>query len=70
MGERFWRFYELMNRGIRTFTGPAQIGAGYDEGPDVRPADPPCPMCAQAMSEHTISRSGGQYHATRVRCPQ
>ncbi|GAB2530898.1 hypothetical protein [Paramicrobacterium agarici] len=70
MGERFWRFYELMNRGIRTFTGPAQIGAGYAEGPDVRPADPACPMCSELMSLHTIRRSNDQYHATRVLCPR
>lgn len=70
MAGRFWRFYELMNRGIRTFTGPAQVGAGYDEGPEVRPADPQCPMCAKPMSAHEISRNAGQYRPTRVRCPR
>ncbi|SEC00216.1 hypothetical protein SAMN04489806_2342 [Paramicrobacterium humi] len=66
----FWGFYELFNRGVRTFTGPAQVGAGYDEGPDVRPADPDCPMCGRAMSQHRIERSGGQYTATRLHCPR
>lgn len=70
MTTRFWRFYELMNRGIRTFTGPAQVGAGYVEGPDVRPTDPTCPLCTKLMSLHAITRSDDQYRATRMTCPQ
>lgn len=69
MKQAFWRFYRAWNRVVYTFTGPAQIGAGYAEGPDVRPSDPDCPMCGAAMSTHRLERSSGQYTPTRLHCP-
>jgi hypothetical protein len=41
----FWNLYERFNKAVRTFTGPAQLGAGHPETPDVRRADAPCPIC-------------------------
>ncbi len=65
----FWRFYEKANRVVRTFTRPAQIGAGHPEGPDIRLADAPCPLCGAPMSLHRVERQVGQRDATRLRCP-
>ncbi|NYD68682.1 hypothetical protein [Agromyces atrinae] len=68
MAGGFWRFYEKANSVVRFFTGPAQVGAGYDEGPEVRPADPACPICTQAMSLHRIERHTDD-RPTRLHCP-
>ena len=65
----FWAFYEKANRVVRTFTGPADIGAGHPEGPDVRPSDPSCPLCGAPMSAHVIERPVGQRESTRLNCP-
>ncbi|MEL4319921.1 hypothetical protein WJX64_12970 [Leifsonia sp. YIM 134122] len=69
MGSRFWRFYEKANDVVRTFTGPAQVGIGRPEGPDIRPADPSCPLCHHPMSEHRIERSSDQRVPTQLYCP-
>lgn len=69
MAGRFWRIYETFNRGVRTFTGPAQLGAGYDEAPEVRPTDPACPICHAPMSAHVIQRTADQRTSTRLICP-
>jgi hypothetical protein len=66
---RFWRFYERANDVVRTFTGPAQIGAGHPEGPDIRSADAPCPICHRPMSLHEVERQEGQREASRLYCP-
>ena len=65
----FWRFYEKTNRMLRKVTGPAQIGIGRPEGPDIRPADPSCPLCHQRMSLHEIERHHDQNAPTRLHCP-
>jgi len=67
---RFWHWYEQANRVVRFFTGPAQIGAGYVEEPDVRTTDHACPMCGAALSTHTIQRSANQITPTRMICPR
>ncbi|MEO8908197.1 MAG: hypothetical protein ABI310_08985 [Microbacteriaceae bacterium] len=69
MADRFWRWYEKANAIVRTFTGPAQIGAGYTEAPDVRSGDYACPMCGKSMSVHIIERSTNQITPTRMSCP-
>jgi hypothetical protein len=67
---RFWHWYEKANRVVRFFTGPAQIGAGHAEGPDVRTTDHPCPICGAPLSGHHIQRSANQITPTRMICPQ
>jgi hypothetical protein len=69
MAGKFWRFYEKANDVVRTFTGPADIGAGHPEGPDIRRADRACPLCGAPMTEHTIERVGDYRTSTRVHCP-
>ena len=69
MAGRFWRFYEKANDVVRTFTGPAQLGAGHPEGPDIRPADPACPICGQPLSLHRIERTADSRTSTRFYCP-
>jgi hypothetical protein len=69
LADRFWRWYEKANAVVRTFTGPAQLGAGYEEKPDVRSPEAACPLCGKPMSEHTVIRATGQYTATRLTCP-
>lgn len=66
---RFWQFYERANNVVRFFTGPAQIGAGRPEGPDIRPADPDCPLCGKPLSRHQIHRAVDIRTSTRLRCP-
>jgi hypothetical protein len=66
----FWSFYQKANRVVRTFTGPAQIGAGHPEAPDVRnTAAAKCPICGNPMSEHTVLRADDQREPTRLVCP-
>lgn len=65
---RFWDFYERANRVVRTFTGPAQLGAGHPEEP-VRRTDAACPLCGAPMSRHVVERPGGQREASRLVCP-
>lgn len=71
MAERtgFWRFYQKANRLVRTFTGPAQIGAGHPEAPEIRRADAACPICGQPMNVHTVLRHDDQREPTRLVCP-
>ena len=71
MAKGFWSFYQKANAVVRTFTGPAQIGAGHPEGPDVRRADAACPICGKPMTEHTVLRGDGrdQREPTRLVCP-
>ena len=70
MAGGFWRFYEMFNRGVCTFTGPAQIGAGHDEKPEVRSTDPACPICHARMSAHVVERTADQRTSTRLICPR
>ena len=69
MAKGFWDFYERANAVVRTFTGPAQIGAGHPEGPDVRRADASCPICGQPMNRHEVLRASDQREPTRLVCP-
>lgn len=69
VGKRFWHWYEKANSVVRFFTGPAQIGAGYDEAPEVRSAESPCPICGVSMSAHQIERSADPRTSTRLICP-
>ena len=69
MARGFWNWYEKFNRVVRTFTGPAQLGAGHPEGPDVRRADAPCPICGSPMTLHTVLRATDQRTASRLVCP-
>lgn len=65
----FWSFYQKANRVVRTFTGPAQIGAGHPESPEVRSASAPCPICGRPMTEHEVLRADDQREPTRLVCP-
>jgi hypothetical protein len=65
----FWNWYESFNRVIRTFTGPAQLGAGHPESPEHRRADAPCPLCGRPMTAHAVLRSADQRTASRLVCP-
>lgn len=69
MAKGFWHFYQRANAVVRSFTGPAEIGAGHPEGPDIRRADAGCPICGHAMTEHSVLRSDDQRAATRLVCP-
>jgi hypothetical protein len=69
MSGKMWRAYSKANNVIRFFTGPAQIGAGHPEGPDIRSAEAACPLCGKPMSAHRIERSTDQLTATRMHCP-
>ncbi|GAA4159261.1 hypothetical protein GCM10022286_13360 [Gryllotalpicola daejeonensis] len=71
MAERkgFWGFYQKANRIVRTFTGPADIGAGHPEAPEVRSAAAKCPICGNPMSAHTVLRADDQREPTRLVCP-
>jgi hypothetical protein len=69
VADGFWRFYSKANRVVRTFTGPAQLGAGHPEAPDVRSTETACPICGAPMSAHEVIRNGGQRESTRLYCP-
>jgi len=65
----FWGFYQKANRVVRTFTGPADIGAGHPEAPEVRRTDARCPICGQPMAAHEVQRAADQLTPTRLVCP-
>ena len=69
MAGRFMDWYARANRSLIRLAGPAQLGAGHPEGPDVRHAGAPCPICGRPMTSHTVARSDGQRDATRLICP-
>lgn len=69
MAKGFWNFYLKANAVVRTFTGPAQIGAGHPEAPEVRRADAACPICGRPMTSHTVLRADDQREPTRLVCP-
>ncbi len=69
MAREHWSWYEKFNRVVRTFTGPAQLGAGHPEAPDVRRPDAACPLCGAPMTEHVVERSADQHTASRLVCP-
>ncbi|AGW40314.1 type II citrate synthase [Leifsonia xyli subsp. cynodontis DSM 46306] len=69
MSGRFAAWYARWNEKLIRIAGPAQLGAGRPEGPDVRSVASPYPMCGNPMSEHTVLRPGGQRDATRLVCP-
>ena len=69
MARGFWNLYENFNKVVRTFTGPAELGAGHPEEPEVRRADAACPLCGAPMTEHVIQRTADQRTATRLICP-
>ena len=62
-------WYSRWNERLVRVAGPAQLGAGYKEGPDLRSPASPCPICGSPMTEHTVLRSEGQRDATRLVCP-
>ncbi|WP_240978326.1 hypothetical protein [Planctomonas sp. JC2975] len=64
-----WNWYEKFNNVVRTFTGPAQLGAGHPEGPDVRRTDAACPLCHAPMNAHSVERPADQRTASRLVCP-
>ena len=70
MAKGFWSFYRKANAVVRTFTGPAQIGAGHPEEPEVRRDDAGCPICGHPMNKHTVLRADDQRAATRLVCPK
>jgi hypothetical protein len=70
MAGRFMDWYARANRSLIRVAGPAQLGAGHPEGPDIRSAGAPCPICGQPMTAHSVSRSEGQRDATRLICPE
>jgi hypothetical protein len=65
-----WNWYEKFNNVVRTFTGPAQLGAGHPEGPDIRRTDAACPLCGASMTSHTVLRSSDQRTSSRLVCPE
>lgn len=69
MSGSFMRWYSRMNEKLISVAGPAQLGAGHPEGPDLRSAASPCPICGRPMTEHTVLRPEGQRDATRLVCP-
>ena len=69
MSGSFMRWYTRMNEKLISVAGPAQLGAGHPEGPDLRSAESPCPICGRPMTEHTVLRPEGQRDATRLVCP-
>ncbi len=70
MSDRLRRWYFRVNDAMRPYLGPAQLGAGHPEGPDVRSADAPCPICHAPLSQHIVERPAGQRDATRLFCPK
>lgn len=66
-GARRWA--RRLDRSLLPFMGPAQIGAGYEEAPEVRRTDAACPLCGAPMDRHEVIRSGDQTRATRLVCP-
>ena len=69
MARGFWNWYEKFNAVVRTFTGPAQLGAGHAEAPEQRRIDAPCPLCGRSMAAHSVLRSADQHTASRLVCP-
>lgn len=69
MSGSFMRWYSRVNEKLINVAGPAQLGAGHPEGPDLRSAASPCPICARPMTEHTVLRPEGQRDASRLVCP-
>lgn len=61
-------FWGAFGRMMWTATGPAAVGIGREEEPYVPPADPRCPLCGEAMAEHTVARGVGTT-PSRLRCP-
>jgi ribosomal protein S27AE len=59
-------FFNKLNRIVYSFMGPAHVGTGRTEEPDVVLPDPRCPLCGQLMASHTIDRSGER---TQLHCP-
>ena len=69
MAGGFLGWYARVNEKLIRVAGPAQLGAGHPEGPDVRSAGAACPICGAPMTEHTVLRADGQRDATRLICP-
>lgn len=61
-------FWGAVNRFFYPIAGPAHVGIGRDEAPYVAPANPSCPLCHAAMSDHVIERGAGTT-PTRLHCP-
>lgn len=56
-----------VNRFLYPHIGPAQLGAGYDEGPVRAAVDPLCPVCSKPLAEHRVQRGEGT--RTFLNCP-
>ena len=63
------RWSRGLDRSLLPFMGPAQIGAGHEEQPEVRRTDAACPICGAPMDQHEVIRAGDQTRATRLVCP-
>lgn len=63
------RWARGLDRSLLPWMGPAQVGAGYVEAPEVRRADAPCPICGAPMDRHEVVRSDYPARATRLVCP-
>ncbi|MDH6182303.1 hypothetical protein M2152_002485 [Microbacteriaceae bacterium SG_E_30_P1] len=60
-------WWQRLNRALFPFMGPAQLGP-FGEEPLPSVAEKPCPLCGNAMSQHTFERSQDRT-ATRMHCP-
>ncbi|MFE4949155.1 hypothetical protein ACFQ9V_03520 [Leifsonia sp. NPDC056665] len=69
MSGRFAQWYASWNAKLIRVAGPAQLGAGHPEGPDLRSPAAPCPICRHPMTEHSVLRPEGQRDASRLVCP-
>ncbi|MDZ8276169.1 hypothetical protein R2Q81_09460 [Microbacterium aquimaris] len=50
-------WYAYLNARLIRVAGPASVGP-YDTTPEPSRHERPCPLCRQAMSSHTVDRSG------------
>ncbi|MFD1721949.1 hypothetical protein [Amnibacterium endophyticum] len=67
--ERMRGWARRLDRSLLPFLGPAQVGVGYAEAPEVRRTDAPCPLCGAPMDRHEVIRSADPARATRLVCP-
>lgn len=49
--------YAWLNTSLIRIAGPASVGP-YETTPEPVRTERPCPLCGNAMSEHTFDRSG------------
>jgi hypothetical protein len=58
-------FTNWLNNRLRPYIGPPPLGP-YNEEPLPPASESACPLCGQAMSLHTVDRSGER---TQLYCP-